>query len=81
LKVGAWFDTISVMSKPRTCPYCRATLGIVDGFTFDSSLNLKCGACGKVVFPAAHSTEAVAKGVPKPEQFPDFSVMPVDDYT
>ena len=65
------------MSKPRTCPYCRAVLGIMDGFTFDLSLNLMCGSCGKVVFPAAAT--AVAKGATTDEV--DFSVMPVDDYT
>lgn len=55
------------MSKPRTCPYCRTVLGIMDGFVFDASLNLLCGNCGKVVFLTTELAAAnflVQKGVP-----------------
>ena len=63
------------MSKPRTCPSCRAVLGMVDGYSFDSDLSLRCKICGKVVFPTSTTP------LPPVEQVADFSAMRVtDDY-
>ena len=43
--------------KPRTCPHCQTVLPIVEGYTFDKDLNLLCGSCHKIVFPATVQAE------------------------
>lgn len=43
--------------KPRTCPHCSAVFGVSDGFHFDGQMNLVCGSCRKIAFPATSQAE------------------------
>lgn len=48
------------MSKPRQCPHCRYVLPVDSGFYFDKMLNMICGKCDKVIYPAAETSESQA---------------------
>ena len=45
------------MSKPRKCPACGQILPVQSGYTYDQELNIRCGKCGKIVFPATPTAE------------------------
>ena len=45
------------MSKPRKCPHCGHVLSAHSEYTFDHELNIRCGECSKVVFPATPAAE------------------------
>ena len=45
------------MSRPRKCPNCGYILPALSGYTFDNDLNIRCGKCGKIVFPATPAAE------------------------
>jgi hypothetical protein len=43
--------------KPRTCPHCQEVLPPSSGFSFDGQMNLLCGSCQRIVFPATVQAE------------------------
>jgi len=49
------------MAKPRLCPNCRKNIPIDHGFSFDKQLNLICGKCNKIAFPASEQAENSSK--------------------
>jgi hypothetical protein len=53
------------MSRPRQCPHCGRRIPVLNGYTFDQELNLRCGNCGKVIFPATVVAETDFHGSQK----------------
>lgn len=45
------------MPRPRTCPHCMKPMPIKNGYKFDDDMNLICGKCGEVAFPANKDAE------------------------
>lgn len=50
------------MTNPRICPHCEQNIPVEFGFSFDAKLNLVCGNCHKIAFPACHEAEAKSLG-------------------
>lgn len=46
------------MTNPRICPHCEEIIPVQFGFSFDNKLNLICGNCQKIAFPACCEAEA-----------------------
>jgi hypothetical protein len=44
--------------KELSCPHCKKTLSYAGGFHHDDSLNMLCGYCNGVVFPATKQEES-----------------------
>lgn len=42
---------------PRQCPHCKIVIPIDKDFSFDEKLNLICGNCNKIAFPATQDAE------------------------
>lgn len=47
----------AITIKPRACPNCQTQIAIVNGYTFDDDLTMRCATCGKPVFPLARRPE------------------------
>lgn len=45
------------MTNPRVCPNCLEIIPVEFGFSFDDKLNLICGNCHSVAFPACQEAE------------------------
>lgn len=45
------------MTNPRICPHCEEIIPVEFGFSFDDKLNLVCGNCKKIAYPACQQAE------------------------
>lgn len=52
------------MPRPRTCPHCKELLAFQNGYTYDHELNVRCGKCGKIVFPSTPTAETELLKIP-----------------
>lgn len=50
------------MTRPRTCPHCKKPIPVQKGYRFDDSMNMVCGRCGEIVFPASKEAESKLEG-------------------